>query len=86
MLKDISRVLIHNFLPALGPEMTLDVYCHFPLQISAVSFSSCSDPRVLKHLSCCVAFLGIHYQQPGYEVFCCYYERKKRREGRRTVT
>lgn len=75
-----------NFFSALGPEMTLDIYRHFPLQISAVGFPSCSDPRVLKNLSCCVALLGIHYQQPGYEVFCCCYERKKRREGKRTVT
>lgn len=79
--EETSCVLIYNFLSALGPEMTLNIYCYFPLQVSAISFSSCSDPRVLKYLPCCVALLGIHYQQPGYEVFCCYYERKKRREN-----
>lgn len=76
----ISRVFIHSLLPALGPEMTLNIYRYFPLQISVVSFSSCSDPRMLKYLPCCVALLGIHYQQPGNEVFCCCYERKSGKE------
>lgn len=64
--------------------MTLNIYRHFLLQIPAVGFPSCSDPRVLKYLACCVALLGVHYQQPGDEVFCCCYERKKRREGEKS--
>lgn len=66
--------------------MALNINCHFPLQVPTVGFSSCSDPGMLKNLLSCVAFLGIHYQQPAYQIFGCYFMQKEKERREKYIT